>query len=286
MHREVLTDGISVPPVRRAFRGRRCAVPRTGGYAQWAEGGRRLKMAGRGWRCALALLLWWPGPRRRRWARPAGDGGLGASVAPAVFPFLALMPLLTCDEADGPTSALLGRVDRRCSACPARRPRRMVIGMVAGSPAGALAARRVAARSGMDRGQLHRVAVAAMGFSPAFLISGVGAGMLGSAAMGWRLALAQLLTQLTLALLLRGAWRIGRSRCEPRTRPGGRRDSRRGAGGAHHLRLHGAVRRAGPGGGRPAGGSGRRGAAVPDGRALRRAAAGGPPAADGGAGSC
>ena len=153
----------------------------------------------------IALLL----------ARPQ-DAALGAAramaawastVAPAVFPFLALTPLLTCDEAARAYEALLGRLTAKWLRLPGAAAPAIVVGMAAGVPAGVLAARSVAARSGMDRGQLHRVAVAAMGFSPAFLISGVGAGMLGSAAMGWRLALSQILSQVTLALLLRRAWR-------------------------------------------------------------------------------
>ena len=130
-----------------------------------------------------------------------------ASVAPAVFPFLALMPLLTCDEAARAYEKLLGGLTARLFRLPGAAAPAMVIGMVAGVPAGPLAARSVAARTGLDRGQLQRLAIAAMGFSPAFLISGVGAGMLGSAALGWRLALSQILSQLTLALMLRKAWR-------------------------------------------------------------------------------
>ncbi len=135
-----------------------------------------------------------------------------ASVAPAVFPFLALMPLLTCDEACRVYEKLLGGVTARLFRLPGAAAPAMVVGVVAGVPAGPLAARSVAARTGMDQGRLQRLAVAAMGFSPAFLISGVGAGILGSAALGWRLALSQILAQLTLALLLRKAWR-------DRTRP-------------------------------------------------------------------
>jgi len=153
----------------------------------------------------MALLL----------ARPqaAAVGALRAmaawasSVAPAVFPFLALMPLLTCEEAARAYEMLLGGVTSRLLKLPGAAAAAMVVGASAGVPAGALAARGVAARSGMNRGQLQRLALSVMGFSPAFLISGVGAGMLGSAALGWRLALSQILSQLTMALLLKSAWR-------------------------------------------------------------------------------
>ena len=130
-----------------------------------------------------------------------------ASVAPALFPFLALMPLLTCDEAATVYELLLGRAMRALFDLPGSAAPALAVGMIAGSPAGVVAARRIAARSGMDRGQLQRLAVAGVGFSPAFLVGGVGGGMLGSAALGWRLLLGQLLTQLTLLVATRRLWR-------------------------------------------------------------------------------
>jgi hypothetical protein len=83
----------------------------------------------------------------------------------------------------------------------------MIVGMAAGTPAGALAARNVAAGAGMDRGQLQRLVAGIAGFSPAFLVGGIGVGMLNSAALGWKLWGAQLLTQIMLMTLLRGAWK-------------------------------------------------------------------------------
>lgn len=130
-----------------------------------------------------------------------------ASVAPALFPFLALMPLLTGGEAIGAYEVLLERPMRACFRLPGAAAPGMIVGMAAGTPAGALAARNVAAGSGMNRGQLLRLAAATAGFSPAFLVGGIGVGMLDSAAMGWKLWMAQLLTQITLLVLFRGAWK-------------------------------------------------------------------------------
>ena len=168
--------------------------------------------------------------RRRGWARWKALGGMAlmalllsapqaaatgaaramaswyASVAPALFPFLTLMPLLTCREAAGVYQRWLGRAMGAAFNLPGAAAPAMVVGMVAGAPAGTLAARSIATDSGMTRGQLTRVAVAACGFSPAFLIGGIGVGMLNSAALGWRLLEAQLMTQTTLALLTRRLW--------------------------------------------------------------------------------
>ncbi len=130
-----------------------------------------------------------------------------ASVAPALFPFLALMPLLTCGEAVEAYEKLLARPMRACFRLPGAAAPGMIVGMAAGTPAGALVARNVAAGARMNRGQLQRLVAAVAGFSPAFLVGGIGVGMLNSAGMGWRLWEAQLLTQIILMILLRGAWK-------------------------------------------------------------------------------
>lgn len=135
-----------------------------------------------------------------------------ASVVPALLPFLVLMPLLTCSEAIHTYKRLLGRAVERAFGLPGSAAPAMVVGMLAGMPAGAIAARSVAARSGMDQGQLRRLVYMSSGFSPAFLVAGIGTGMLWDVATGWRLLAAQLMTQLTLGLLLRNAWR---DRLEP-----------------------------------------------------------------------
>ena len=141
-----------------------------------------------------------------------------AVVAPSLFPFLALMPLLTCVPAEA-GRRFLDPLMNKLFHLPGEAASAMFIGMVAGSPAGAIAARRTAAHSGMDRGQLQRLVLAVTGFSPAFLIGGVGIGLLGSEAHGWVLLRAQLLTQLAMALMMRDWWR---DRREPVAAEGGR----------------------------------------------------------------
>ncbi len=126
-----------------------------------------------------------------------------ASVAPALFPFLALMPMLTCREACSlyrrSLGWLMGLLGLPGEAAPA-----VLIGMLAGSPGGAIAARRVAEQSGMNRQDACRLALGVCGMSPAYLVIGVGQGLLGSIGIGWRLAGIQLLVQLILLLCLRG----------------------------------------------------------------------------------
>lgn len=128
------------------------------------------------------------------------------AVAPALFPFLALMPLLTCREAADSYARLFGRAMGLLFELPGAAAPAVIIGIFAGAPAGAIAAREAAAHHGMSRRQLYRIALATTGFSPAFLVGGIGASVLGREDMGWKLLIAQLLTQLLLLRLLRHAW--------------------------------------------------------------------------------
>ena len=135
--------------------------------------------------------------------RDAADAARGAmlqwyqTVAPALFPFMALLPLLTCAESLQLYGTLLGPVTRRLFRLPGAAASALAVGMLAGSPAGCLAARRTA--GDLTPGELERLAAACCGLSPAFLISGVGVGMLGDAALGHLLLRSQIFAQ---ALLL------------------------------------------------------------------------------------
>lgn len=122
------------------------------------------------------------------------------TVAPSLFPFMALLPLLTSQPAAW--ECLLGPLTRRIYKLPGAAASALAIGMLAGSPAGCLAAARVAASTPMNRGQAQRLAIACCGMSPAFLISGIGAGMLGSPSYGHVLLRAQLMTQLAMPVIL------------------------------------------------------------------------------------
>lgn len=125
------------------------------------------------------------------------------SVAPALFPFLALMPMLTGGEACSFYRRAFGGV-MRLLGLPGEAAPAVLVGMIAGSPGGAIAARRVALQAGMKRQDAYRLALAVCGMNPAYLVIGVGQGLLDSAALGWRLVGIQLCVQLILLLRLQG----------------------------------------------------------------------------------
>ena len=128
------------------------------------------------------------------------------SVAPAILPFAAVVPYLTCEEVRRIYDRLLGGAMRRLFRLPGGAASAMVTGMIAGSPAGALAAARVAASEGMTRGEALRLAGMCCGVSPVYALSVMGIGLNGSAAMGWRLVISQAAAQLITGLLFRGAF--------------------------------------------------------------------------------
>lgn len=123
-----------------------------------------------------------------------------ASVAPAMFPFMALMPMLTCGASAQMWERMLGGLMRKVFRLPGGAVPAVAVGLIAGSPAGVHAVMRC---EGLSREQRSRLACCVSGLSPAFLITGVGAGMLGSAADGHILFRAQLAAQFSMLLLTR-----------------------------------------------------------------------------------
>ena len=150
---------------------------------------------------AAALLLIYPETALN--AALSAAHGWYTSVAPALFPFMTLMPLLTCPDSIRTWERLLGRLMRPLLNLPGAAAPAIVIALTAGSPAGAHAAVRICSEARMSRAQLERLIGCTCGFSPAFLITGVGVSMLGSASDGMLLLRAQILSQLTLLFLTR-----------------------------------------------------------------------------------
>ena len=126
------------------------------------------------------------------------------SVAPALFPFFVLMPMLTGDEACAACERMLSGVMNKVFRLPGAAAPAMLVGMLSGSPAGALAITRVAAGGRLGKTEVRRLAMAVCGLSPSFLILGIGQEMYGSIQFGWRLACVQLAVQILILFLTRG----------------------------------------------------------------------------------
>lgn len=128
-----------------------------------------------------------------------------ATVAPAMFPFMALMPMLTCSASARAWERLLGGIMRKIFRMPGAAAPAMAAGMIAGSPAGVHAAVRC---KGLSRETRARIIYCTCGLSPAFLVTGIGAAMLNSTGAGRTLLAAQIAAQITMLLVTRD-WPAG-----------------------------------------------------------------------------
>lgn len=125
-----------------------------------------------------------------------------ANVAPTLFPFLVLMPMLTGKEACAAYEAMLSKGMRVLFGLPGSAAPVVAIGMIAGSPGGAIALRSMAINSGLKRSEAQRIALALGGVSPAYLIMGVGLSLYGSMKLGMKLACIQMVIQFLLLVVL------------------------------------------------------------------------------------
>ena len=125
-------------------------------------------------------------------------------VAPALFPFMLVMPLLICPEAIHMYEKIFGRLTRVLFGLPGCIAPAVVIGMVAGSPAGVIAVGSAAQKAGLEKKKFLRVAACTCGLSPSFLISGIGAGILKSPDIGKMLFVTQMITQMIMLTVTRG----------------------------------------------------------------------------------
>lgn len=143
---------------------------------------------------AIVLILVFP--------QAAADGARKAmrawyeTVAPALFPFLMLMPLLTGEEACGIYEKLFSKLMQRLFALPGTAAPTVAIAMISGSPGGAIAIRRMADSGKLENGDINRMAMALCGLSPGYLVMGIGQELFGSVSLGWKLAGIQAVVQL------------------------------------------------------------------------------------------
>ncbi len=111
------------------------------------------------------------------------------AVAPAMFPFLALLPVFTDEENRRAYEFFFGKILKRLFDLPEGSSSCAVIGMIAGTPAGAIAVRRGMNGVHFTLKQAHTLLHLSTGVSPVFMISAVGQGMFSDAWTGVRIAI-------------------------------------------------------------------------------------------------
>ena len=123
------------------------------------------------------------------------------SVAPALFPFMAVLPLLTGVEARQLYMRAMTRPMRAMFALPGQAAAAVSVALLSGSPAGAIACAHVA--DSMRPSEFRRMALMCCGMSPVYLISGIGVSLIGGQKTGFLLAGSQLAAQLISGIFLR-----------------------------------------------------------------------------------
>ncbi|MBR3928338.1 MAG: hypothetical protein IKJ65_04965 [Clostridia bacterium] len=125
-----------------------------------------------------------------------------SSVAPALFPFLALLPALTDEDALHVYEKLFGKGVKRlfhisgASAAPA------LVGLIAGSPAGSLAVVRAYQAGAISQRDARVLTALATGVGPVFVISSVGGGMMNDVSRGVVLLISAWLSSFLTAILV------------------------------------------------------------------------------------
>lgn len=203
----------------------------------------------------LLITVWllWEAEALREAARE-GLALCAGSVIPALFPFLAASSLLLKlgfgDALAGPLAPLMGLYR-----LPGEAAGALVLGLAGGYPVGARTAAELYAQGALTRDEAERLLTFCNNANPAFLLSGLGLGVLGSVRAGLWLWLIHVLSALVTGLVLaREAGAVRRRTSPPPEGPGGGElpgaagGGRPGGAGGHprHLRFRGALLRPGP----------------------------------------
>lgn len=149
------------------------------------------------------------------------------SVAPALFPFMAVLPVLTGVEARQLYMRALTRPMRALFALPGQSAAAVSVALLSGSPAGAIACAHVA--DSMSPREFRRMALTCCGMSPVYLISGIGVSLLHGQKAGFLLAGSQLAAQIISGIALRFL-PDARKNGDPGTRAGRSPESSRSGG--------------------------------------------------------
>lgn len=144
---------------------------------------------------AAAVGLLWKTKEVSQGVR-AGLGSCAAVIIPSLFPFMILAGLIAATQAGAVLSRAVSGFTRRVIGMPENLGAVLLMSFVGGFPVGARMLSDMLARREIDRETAERALCCCVNAGPSFLISAVGAGMLGSRAAGLALLGAQVLSSL------------------------------------------------------------------------------------------
>lgn len=150
---------------------------------------------------AAAALLAWPQAASSGISR--GLAICSSIIIPSLFPFLVLSGFLVKSGLSESLGRRLERPTRFLFGLPGCCAAGILVGFLGGYPAGGIAVGELVERGAVTREQGRRMLCFCVNGGPAFIISAVGAGMLGNAAYGALLYAAHIAASILLGLLLR-----------------------------------------------------------------------------------
>lgn len=125
-------------------------------------------------------------------------------LIPSLFPFLVLSGFIIQSGLASTAGRLAAPFMKRVFGFSGGAAVAMLMSLIGGYPAGANAVAQLCAQGDIDRDEGRRLLRCCVSAGPAFIIGGVGAGMLGSTAVGVRLLLAHWAAFVLVALIERG----------------------------------------------------------------------------------
>lgn len=177
--------------------------------------------------CALLAVCAGAGAALLAWPQAAASGisrGLSicsSIIIPSLFPFLVLAGFLVKSGLSEAVGRRLERPTRFLFGLPGCCAAGILVGFIGGYPAGGIAVGELVEKGAITRAQGRRMLCFCVNGGPAFLISAVGAGMLGSVGYGALLYAAHIAASVVLGILLRIGDRADREPSSPpkRTAP-------------------------------------------------------------------
>lgn len=157
------------------------------------NGGLFLLMIG----AAMALLTW---PQAVAGGVSRGLSICGTVIIPSLFPFLVLAGFLVRSGISGALGRRLEKVTRFLFGLPGCCAAGILVGFIGGYPAGGTAVGELVQQGSITREEGRRMLRFCVNAGPAFIISAVGAGMLGNVRLGVVLFAAHILAALLLGI--------------------------------------------------------------------------------------
>lgn len=144
-----------------------------------------------------ALLIW---PQAVSGGISRGLSICSTVIIPSLFPFIVLAGFVTRSGIDVAVGRRLERVTRFLFGLPGRCAAGILIGFVGGYPAGSAAVGELLKNGAITRREAGRMLLFCVNAGPAFVISTVGAGLLGNARYGAVLLAAHMLASLLIGI--------------------------------------------------------------------------------------